>query len=220
MIDVSMMKTISKKSRSAFGKPHPKSQFSADDDKKLISIVDKVGDQDWELVSQMMETRNPRQCKERYMKYLSPNLNKSAWTNEEDLLLISKYKEIGPKWVKISKFFDNRTDAALKNRWNILLRRQKAAESMNQKTQIISNANSSSDEYEVKRKTRKTKAKAHKPKQAKVGLVTSMKTNQLPVRKINESLSIPNDSIFFDVLDDDRDSYDFFNSLSQQWPLI
>ncbi|EAY15029.1 Myb-like DNA-binding domain containing protein [Trichomonas vaginalis G3] len=69
-----------------------------------------------------MGNRNPRQCRDRYTKYLSPDLNKNPWTPEEDALLISKYHEIGAKWVKMSKFFNNRTDYSLKNRWNVLVR--------------------------------------------------------------------------------------------------
>lgn len=122
-------KGYSKKSISATGKPHPKLQFTPSEDNKLKQFVQMVGDKDWELISQMMENRNPRQCMERWNKYLSPDINRSPWTDEEDALLISKHAELGAKWVKISKFFNNRTDAALKNRWNVLLRREKTINS-------------------------------------------------------------------------------------------
>ncbi|EAX97202.1 Myb-like DNA-binding domain containing protein [Trichomonas vaginalis G3] len=82
----------------------------------------------------MMKNRNARQCKERYTKYLSPDINRNPWTPEEDELLKEKLCQLGPKWVKISKLFDRRTDAALKNRWCIL-----------KKSLIISNDSSSSE---------------------------------------------------------------------------
>lgn len=106
------------------GKPHPKSQFSVREDTMLKTLVDHYGENAWELISQLMVSRNVRQCRERYTKYLSPEINKSPWTKAEDNLLWAKYKELGPKWMKISKFFNSRTDAAIKNRWHILVRQR------------------------------------------------------------------------------------------------
>ena len=136
---------LSKKSISAMGKPHPKEQFTPAEDSKLISIIQYIGDKNWESVSSMMGTRNARQCKERWTKYLSPSINKSAWTEAEDQLLLSKYSEIGPKWVKISSYFDNRTDASIKNRWNVLKRREKRS----LETKLSSNANEDNKLFSV-----------------------------------------------------------------------
>lgn len=117
-----MNPVLSKRSLGSIGKPHPKAQFSSKEDTQLIALVKYYGENNWELVSQLMENRNVRQCRERYTKYLSPDINRDPWTREEDSLLIEKHRQFGPKWVKISKFFNKRTDAAIKNRWNILLR--------------------------------------------------------------------------------------------------
>jgi hypothetical protein len=35
-----------------------------------------------------------------------------------------KYVEFGPKWNKISRFFNDRSDNALRNRWQLMNRRQ------------------------------------------------------------------------------------------------
>ena len=40
------------------------------------------------------------------------------FTEEEDRLLIEKYKELGPRWVKISEFIPGRTGCQIKNRWH------------------------------------------------------------------------------------------------------
>ena len=64
-----------------------------------------------------MQTRNARQCKDRYTNYLSPQINLNPWSQEEDDLLIKKVNELGNKWVKISKFFIGRSDNSIKNRW-------------------------------------------------------------------------------------------------------
>ena len=104
---------------------HPKSQFSKAEDKKLAGLVRFYGEGKWDLISKAMGNRNERQCKERWTKYLSPDINNSPWTIDEELLLVSLYKQFGGKWVKMSKFFNNRTDAALKNRWGVIARRDK-----------------------------------------------------------------------------------------------
>jgi hypothetical protein len=67
-----------------------------------------------------MFNRNSRQCKDRWEYYLSPKVDLSLWTKEEDNLLIQKRKEYGAHWMKIHAFFPKRTDTALKNRWTFL----------------------------------------------------------------------------------------------------
>jgi hypothetical protein len=59
------------------------------------------------------------------MNYLSPELRDAPWTLEEDLFLIRKQRELGAKWVQLAKYFPNRTDAMVKNRFNRLKRRER-----------------------------------------------------------------------------------------------
>ena len=209
MLHIPLTKNTSKKSRSAAGKPHPKTQFTPAEDAKLTSIVQMVGEKDWDLVSQMMATRNPRQCRERYVKYLSPDINKSPWTADEDKLLVSKFKEIGAKWVKLSKYFNNRTDAALKNRWNVLKRRERA---LYANYQSSSSESSSSDSYEEEN-IEPPKPRRRITKQQKVNVATK-KPDPLP---IEESATIPSDFNFVNL---DNDLFDFFNSELSRWPLL
>lgn len=103
----------------------PKHKFSQKDDEKLKEIVQRVGEDDWDEVARQMGPRNARQCKDRWDNYLSPKINKEPWTEEEDELLIKKQLEIGSKWVQIAKFFKGRTDASVKNRWQMLDRKEK-----------------------------------------------------------------------------------------------
>ena len=104
-------------------KSHEK--FTEIEDQRLREVVARFEEYDWNVIASEMPGRNPRQCKERWTYYLSPTLNTSPWTNEEDNLLLMKQMELGSKWVKISKFFDNRTDAMVKNRFNVLMRKKK-----------------------------------------------------------------------------------------------
>jgi hypothetical protein len=65
------------------------------------------------------------------MNYLSPTLNTSPWTPEEDHLLMQKQSEYGCRWAQIAKFFPNRTDGMVKNRFNRLQRRQSRVQEVN-----------------------------------------------------------------------------------------
>lgn len=91
--------------------------FTKEEDARLSYLVQMFGTKDWNLISNMMPFRNARQCKDRFKNYLSPQINLKPWTKEEDLLLIQKVKELGPKWVQISQYFEGRSDNNLKNRW-------------------------------------------------------------------------------------------------------
>ena len=99
-----------------------KIKFTEEEDMKLHSLVLQFGAKDWIKISQLMETRNPRQCRERWNNYVNPALRTDPWTPEEDMLLDQKYAEYGPKWNKISKFFVNRSDNNIRNRWMMIAR--------------------------------------------------------------------------------------------------
>lgn len=97
-------------------------KFTEEEDQKLIQIVKTFGTHDWKKVANHLKTRNARQCRERWNNYINPDLNESEWTVEEDNLLIKLQKEYGTAWNKIAKFFDKRSDNALRNRWMRLKR--------------------------------------------------------------------------------------------------
>ncbi|KAK8853908.1 hypothetical protein M9Y10_016454 [Tritrichomonas musculus] len=100
-----------------------KIKFTPEEDALLLSLVQEHGSKDWIKISHLMNgTRNPRQCRERYKNYINPDLRKDNWTKEEDELLIQKYSEYGGKWNKIAKFFVNRSDNHLRNRWMMIAR--------------------------------------------------------------------------------------------------
>jgi hypothetical protein len=100
-----------------------RSKFSGAEDAQLRSIVLNCRKCDWQEISSQMAGRTARQCKERWMNYLSPKLNIREWRPEEDEQLIKKYSHYGNRWTKIAAFFPRRTDGMVKNRFNKLQRR-------------------------------------------------------------------------------------------------
>lgn len=119
-------------------KPPLKVKFSPEEDAKLLNLVQQYGAKNWIKISQLMETRNPRQCRERYNNYINPNLRKDEWKKEEDDLIEEKVLEFGPKWNKISKFFDNRSDYSIRNRWMMLERHKAKSKKIDNKFKVKS----------------------------------------------------------------------------------
>ncbi|KAH0791403.1 Myb-like DNA-binding domain containing protein [Histomonas meleagridis] len=104
--------------------PSIKVKFTEAEDQKLSQLVSIFGPKDWITISKLMDSRNPRQCRERWKNYLNPELRRDPWTPEEDRLLCQKHDELGAKWNKIARFFNNRSDNSLRNRWMLISRRK------------------------------------------------------------------------------------------------
>jgi hypothetical protein len=99
-----------------------RAKFSEEEDRRLAWLVSSLGTHDWPRIAGQMRTKNSRQCRERWHNYLCPELNTAPWTRDEEVLLVQKYQELGPKWAAIAKYFPHRTDSMIKNRFNRLRR--------------------------------------------------------------------------------------------------
>lgn len=102
-----------------------RSKFTPDEDENLKSLVETYGTGNWVFIAKKMPNRNSRQCRERYLNYLNPELNTDPWTEEEDKLLEVKFAQLGARWVHMVQYFPNRTDAMIKNRYMLLQRRRR-----------------------------------------------------------------------------------------------
>ena len=67
-----------------------------------------------------MDHRNSRQCKDRWQQYLSPETNRTPWSKEEEIRLMALVSQYGKKWLFLSKFFDRRPDAQLRNKFKTI----------------------------------------------------------------------------------------------------
>jgi hypothetical protein len=99
-------------------------KFTPHEDALLRAIVAEKGTADWSLIAEMMPQRDSRQCRERWLHYLSPNLMRYPWTKVEDAMLEAKVMEHEDKWKLFEHFFPGRVDMMIKNRFNLLFRRR------------------------------------------------------------------------------------------------
>ncbi len=100
-----------------------KGAWTEEEDKLLYEYV-KVHGQNWSAISNLLSSRSGKQIRDRYLNTLQPGVNKNKFTEEEDELLLKKYKELGPKWSYIAQFFENRTGDIIKNRFYSSLRKK------------------------------------------------------------------------------------------------
>ncbi|KAG0501076.1 hypothetical protein HPP92_001148 [Vanilla planifolia] len=87
-----------------------KGQWTIEEDKLLLKLVEQYGLRKWSQIAQMLNGRIGKQCRERWHNHLRPN--------------IKAHSEIGNKWAEIAKSLPGRTENSIKNHWNATKRRQ------------------------------------------------------------------------------------------------
>lgn len=106
-----------------------KHKWSSEDDQFLRQAILKFGVDNWKSVALIVPGRTGKQCRERWLSHMCPNLVRSEWSLQEDIILIQKQKDVGNKWSLIANFLPGRSTTSIKNRWNYLCRRDIPAHS-------------------------------------------------------------------------------------------
>lgn len=96
--------------------------WSPTEDERLLAAVGLQGPRDWPGVARRVETRSSNQCRDRWYNYLSPAINKSPWTQAEELRLFLLHTAFGNRWALIADHLGGRTDNTVKNYWNAGMR--------------------------------------------------------------------------------------------------
>lgn len=109
-----------------------KGQWEKIEDKMLVSLVTaelsvvKVKDGktklNWGKISRSIKGRTAKQCRERWVNNLDPEITKAAWTEDEDTLLLMLQERYPKRWAMISKYLPGRTENAVKIRFKSLTR--------------------------------------------------------------------------------------------------
>ncbi|KEF59406.1 uncharacterized protein A1O9_04250, partial [Exophiala aquamarina CBS 119918] len=96
-----------------------------EEDATLLHLVRTQGPNNWVRISQHMQHRSPKQCRERYHQNLKPSLNHEPITSHEGEMIEQLVQEMGKRWAEIARRLGNRSDNAVKNWWNGSMNRRK-----------------------------------------------------------------------------------------------
>ncbi|XP_058067612.1 transcription factor MYB36-like [Magnolia sinica] len=107
--------------------------WSPEEDTALKNYVEKHGSGgNWiALPHKAGLKRCGKSCRLRWLNYLRPDIKHGGFTDEEDNIICSLYKNIGSKWSIIASHLPGRTDNDVKNYWNTKLKKKLLAVNTN-----------------------------------------------------------------------------------------
>lgn len=105
-----------------------------EEDSALIELVRTQGPNNWVRISQQLQHRSPKQCRERYHQNLKPSLNHDPISAQEGERIEQLVEEMGKRWAEIARRLGNRSDNAVKNWWNGSINRRKRSPSSQSST--------------------------------------------------------------------------------------
>ena len=92
-----------------------KGNWSSTEDKILLDWVDKYGPTKWTECSKLIRGRCGKQCRERWVNILNPEVKKGNWSNYEQEEIFSNLSKHYTSWSAISRLLPGRTENSIKN---------------------------------------------------------------------------------------------------------
>lgn len=91
----------------------------------MVRLIRENGTKQWSQIANQLNnvlnvTRNGKQCRERWVNFLNPEIKKDPFSLSEDILILEKRLAIGNKWSEIIKEMPGRTENNVKNRFNMM----------------------------------------------------------------------------------------------------
>ena len=76
----------------------------------------------WDLIAEKLSRdKSPRECEERWLRFLKPGSRKGQWTEEEDLVVLEAVRnsteEIFTRWSDLAQQLPGRVGKQVRDRW-------------------------------------------------------------------------------------------------------
>ncbi|CAD8062377.1 unnamed protein product [Paramecium primaurelia] len=109
-----------------------KASWTLEEDQALIQLYNQHPNKWCDIAIELMKkcqtpyARQGKQCRDRWVNKLDPNIKKDPWTKEEELMLFQEVKKKGKRWAEISLqiFQLRRTENTIKNRYYNLIKQE------------------------------------------------------------------------------------------------
>jgi myb proto-oncogene protein len=76
----------------------------------------------WSKIAAEIPGRNGKQCRDRWLNHLDPNIKKGGWSELEDKTLVDAHDKLGNRWCDIAKLLPGKSDQRARGRWTSLSR--------------------------------------------------------------------------------------------------
>ena len=97
-------------------------QWTLHEDNQLRRLVDEFGHRKWSFIASKMHGRRGKQCRDRWLNHLKPDIRRGEWTAEEERILVEGHRMLGTRWAALAKLLPGRPENAIKNHWHATLR--------------------------------------------------------------------------------------------------
>lgn len=94
-----------------------KGSWTVQEDRVILDWVGSYGANDWARLATILKERTGKQCRERWINYLSPERGSKQWTHQEDIEIVQLRSTMGNRWKAIADRLPGRNENQVKNRW-------------------------------------------------------------------------------------------------------
>ena len=96
------------------------------EDQLLFSWVERYGPTKWTECSKEIKGRCGKQCRERWVNILNPNVKKGNWSDQEQDIIFNSLATYNTSWSLMSNILPGRTENSIKNYFYSSIRRLKS----------------------------------------------------------------------------------------------